>query len=348
MNPLTVAAQGLAALAVLVALRIAGDPLAAAIVGGSLFAVGLVFQLVFWPKPPPKPPPKGKAWLAPLLASLPVVTFVLLGVVPFILALTAPAGKHHHVYHAHHVADVLLAVACGAACVYAASLIDAYIVSPRLRGDRGKRPCQEVKDAKWRPLTQLWLLHRILAYLAVRISLAAGVVIVVVASIHKPSTAVTSAIVAVSSLVAAYLLNRATPIFISAINPPFYVGDKVWVVEEYAAGEKPQTSYYAVDVSIDGVGLLELADSNKAVDRDPSPGGDAGSARTHDRIVAIGDMGRLLRSRRVFAACATECQWVNKYCPIAQQRREHQSDEMTKARRPTQPEPQPPAGASNA
>jgi hypothetical protein len=231
--------------------------------------------------------------------------------------------------------------------VYASSLVDAYIVSPRLRGDRGKRPCEESKDAGWRPLTQLWLLHRILAYLAVRISLAAGVLIVVVASIHKPSTTVTSAIVAVSSLVAGYLLNRATPIFISAINPPFYVGDKVWLVEEYAAGVKPQTCYYAVDVSIDGVGLLELADSNRVLDRESTQGPDARIGRTHDRIVAIGDTGRLLRSRRTFTECATNnCRLVNKYCPIAQHHRDQESDDAEQSR--DQQEAQPPASTPDA
>jgi hypothetical protein len=311
MNPLTVALQGAATLAVLVALRIAGHPLAAAIVGGSLLVIGLLFQVIA--------PPKysgGK----PRFADLPPITFALLGLVPMILAVTAPgspSGKHHL---GHHVADVLLALAIGAACVYTSSLIDTYIVSPQLRGDRASRPCCESKDASWRPLTQLWLLHRVLAYLAVRISLGAVVLIVVVASIHKPSTAVTSVIVAVSSLVAGYVLNRATPIFVSAINPPFYVGDKVWLVEEYAAGDKPQTCYYAVDVSIDGVGLLEITDSNDPFNRDPTQDPEARMTRTHDRLVPIGDMSRLLRSRRTFSACApgSGCRHVNKYCPDAQ------------------------------
>ena len=83
------------------------------------------------------------------------------------------------------------------------------------------------------------------------------------------------------------------------------------LAEEYGTGVTNRPVYYVVDVSIEGVKLLQL-------DEDGLPKGAAGKdpGRKHDRSLALVDVPRLLRFRGRFTGCDQVCSMANHNRPI--------------------------------
>lgn len=193
--------------------------------------------------------------------------------------------------------------AAGAGAVYLSSLLDRYYVRPRMSGGHwdAAMPCHPYgRKPNWRRVTQIWLLHRLLSYLAV-VAAGAGMVILPLAHwLGGLTQADIAAIAAAATILAGYYLSRAAPVIAFVENPPVSVGDVIDVAEEFET-EIGFSSYYVVDVSVEGLKLRRLPPQ--------------GALRTHDRLLDINDVSRLLRARDVdHKPCASCCQLVNVHC----------------------------------
>jgi hypothetical protein len=192
--------------------------------------------------------------------------------------------------------------------LYLSSLIDWSYVVPRMkgRGDVEHLPCRSSTLARWQTVTQIWLAHRIAAYLIVRMGLLAAIVLIAARLLPPLSNSAVSAMATVVAALLIFYVNRVVVVGSLVSNPPIQVGDKVVLAEEFGTGVAKRPSYYVVDVSIEGVKLLEL-------DEDDQPR-HVGLQRGHDRSLSLADVGRLLRAREQFQGCRSKCCQANKYC----------------------------------
>lgn len=206
------------------------------------------------------------------------------------------------------VVAITLAATAAASVIYLSSLVDWFYVVPRMRGARGKMPCTHSLDSCWGSITRVWLLHRLTAMLVLVVANAA---IVGLAAnrwlLGKDNKVIAGGIAAAATVLAGYYLTRAASVIAFVQHPPLQVGDKIQLAAEFTETD-PDRSYYVVDVALEGVRLLAL----DAYDRVLYP---AQAAKTHDRVLDIADVARLLRSRRAFGACDVKCKHANPHCP---------------------------------
>jgi hypothetical protein len=123
---------------------------------------------------------------------------------------------------------------------------------------------------------------------------------------HNIPQPISSVLTAATALLVAYIFSRVTQVASLSQNPPLRVGDTVVLAEEYGTGVESRPTYYVVDVALEGVQLRELR-SGQPIDP---------NTHSHDRVLEIKDINRLLRAREMFDGCAKECAGVNKYCPL--------------------------------
>lgn len=204
-----------------------------------------------------------------------------------------------------------------AAVLFLSSLIDWTYIKPAMEGERGlsTMPCRSSTERRWRTVTRRWLAHRVVAYLTLRLALVSALAVAVVAevlslNVHiKPSgaTVIAAVLGTGGTAILVFFLNRFVPVLTVVSNPPLQVGDQVVLAEEYGAGVAERPVYYVVDVSIEGIKLLELGPDGR-------PRGDY--PRTHDRSLSVADAPRLLRFRGPFSGCAKHCSRANPYCPL--------------------------------
>jgi hypothetical protein len=201
----------------------------------------------------------------------------------------------------------LTTAAVGTSAIFLSALVDWSYTTPRRRGTRhGSRPCTDSGSERWRALTRNWLWHRIASFALVRLAAGTFVGIVIFGVFSDVPDPIVSVLTAAAALLAAYVVSRISPAATVSQNPPLRVGDAVTLAEEFGTGVHDQPIYYVVDVAVEGVQLRELHNGtpNGAVER------------SHDRVLEIKDINRLLRVREPYAGCLRRCQRVNKYCPL--------------------------------
>lgn len=204
-----------------------------------------------------------------------------------------------------------------ASVLYLSSLIDWTYVKPAMGGERGlgTMPCRSSTERRWRTVTRRWLGHRVAAYLALRLAVVAALVVGVVAEVlslnvdikQSGATVIAAVLGTGGTAILVFFLNRFVPVLTVVSNPPLQVGDQVVLAEEYGAGVAERPVYYVVDVSIEGIKLLELGLDGRPRGSHP---------RTHDRSLNVADAPRLLRFRGRFTGCAERCCRANPYCPL--------------------------------
>jgi hypothetical protein len=210
-------------------------------------------------------------------------------------------------------------VAFMAAVIGLSSLVDWCLTVPRLAGygDPQKVPCRTSTAEKWRGVTSLWLTHRIAAYIVVRVGTLAALAFLVAAFRPTISQPIGTAIGAVAAAASVFFLNRLVPVATLASNPPMQVGDKVVLAEEHGTGVERRPTYYVIDVAIEGVKLIEVANPTRRRIRPlQTPDVPLRAGRSHDRTVGLQDIPRLLRERHEYIGCQSTCQGVNAYCPL--------------------------------
>lgn len=209
------------------------------------------------------------------------------------------------------VKALFIAASAALAAVYLSSLTDRYYISPRMRGSHwdGAMPCTPSPAAAWSRVTRIWLLHRMLANLSF---VAGGTIAVAVTANHwigPLNEPIAAAIAATATILAGFYLTRTAPVIALIINPTVEVGDALDLAEEFDVRDKYPT-YYVVDVALEGLKLLKH-DYRAPAARPPR--------LTHDRVLDVTDVSKLLRERLPEKPCSStrvqDCRLVNPHCP---------------------------------
>jgi hypothetical protein len=152
------------------------------------------------------------------------------------------------------VDTLIVGVTVGAISVFFSSLIDWYVILPKISGLAGPAPCECAGGSHWKYTTSIWYFHRAAA--TALIYLAATGVPSYMGGTAKGSGIVAWGIVAVIVATAGGYFFRA--MFLAgwyAFNPPILVGDQIFVnVAEEGDGDVAVRRHraYVLDVSLQG------------------------------------------------------------------------------------------------
>jgi hypothetical protein len=244
------------------------------------------------------------ALLGVLLLAVNWRSLVPVGVSPLILIagpcfalLRVPEVREGAPEHTLAVLAITVLAATMFLLMYLSSLVDWCYVLPRLRGGTGRRPCTDSLDPYWRQLTRTWLLHRLIATIA----LVAGTIAVVAIAANEwvlgLNQVVAAALAAAATVLAGFYLSRLPYAVAMMVNPPLQVGDKVQLAEAF---QLPAVcpNYFVSEVSLEGVKLVELDDGDSRARPNPHC--------SYDRMLDLTDVHKLTPCR--------ECKGVNPFC----------------------------------
>jgi hypothetical protein len=169
---------------------------------------------------------------------------------------------------------LIVGLAVGSVGVFVSSLVDWYVILPKVSGIARLAPCEQSGGTRWKYTTDIWYFHRAVATALVYLA-ATGI------PVYMGSTASGSAVAAwgvVSTIVAAAGAYFFRAMFLAgwyAFNPPVLVGDQIFVdVPEEGDGDVRvhRRRAYVLDVSLQGVKYKVLHDGRytggRFVDRD--------------------------------------------------------------------------------
>lgn len=211
-------------------------------------------------------------------------------------------------------------LAIAAAAIYLSSLVDWYVILPRMSGQLGARPCRD-RDPRfpfphsWKEVTRWWYIHRIVATVAFRFLLAAAIAAVLGQFIGVGEEAKIIAGL-VLGVFATYVSTLSSAVFQGA-QPKLLVGETV-IVEPRPRRQlwPPFTKIhppalddrqYVIDVSVEGIHMTAAAPREQPELPEPR------FVREADRLALVNhDSARL--SSREFSGCAHRCSGINWYC----------------------------------
>jgi hypothetical protein len=226
-------------------------------------------------------------------------------------------------------------VAAAVAGVYLSSLVDWYIILPRISGQLGVRPCRDHNGQHprfpktWRETTRWWYNHRIAAALILSFGLSFAVTSTIKQYVSVPGGAFVVATVAVAGF--ASYRKAAFRAFFEAGHPTFIVGR---TVHRSRAKRRPLRSFklggrtftirglrkeavgplgpreYVYDVSLECVQLVAVRDRERAIPRDEN--GDVIYEDDPEKVL-LKDIGAAKRAKP-FEGCTKSCSGVNWYC----------------------------------
>lgn len=286
--------QGVAAGLFVLGVRLFGNTTEAfAYAGGVLLAAAIVWV---WSWPARRRLRAGAGFgerseLVRVLGSL--AALALLQLAQRIPRLNGWSGFVHVGAHPSLVLTMTLIALTAAALVYLSSLIDWFYVRPHF--EHSFWPANDGRtDRRWRMVTRVRLVHRLIAVLGVLGGATSIVALAANAWVSKPlGDTAAAAISAVATIIAGYYLVRAAPLVALATNPLIQICDVVELAEEFNVSDPPSSRrYFVVDIAWEGVKLLELP-------RLWSPGTVLAPRAPHyDRMVDVGEIAKLLRRRR--------------------------------------------------
>ena len=160
------------------------------------------------------------------------------------------------------VDTLIVGITVGAIAVFLSSLVDWYVILPKVSGLAGPAPCECAGGARWKYTTDVWYFHRAAA--TALIYLAATGIPSYMGGTSKGSGIVAWGIVAVIIATAGGYFFRA--MFLAgwyAFNPPILVGDQIFVnVAEEGDGDVAvrRRRAYVLDVSLQGAKYKVLHD----------------------------------------------------------------------------------------
>ncbi|HEX5851558.1 MAG TPA: hypothetical protein VFY36_00550 [Solirubrobacteraceae bacterium] len=223
-----------------------------------------------------------------------------------------------------------------AAGILLSSLVDWYVILPRISGLLGARPCRgpDTDHARfprtWRETTRWWYVHRIVAALLLRFGVSYAVVLTVSHQISLPGGASIVGGAAAGSF-AAYLAAIPAAVW-EAGHPSMIVGRTMRrhdvqrtrraatirgrrialpIPKRRAVGPlRPRE--YVYDVALESVQLVPAAARERAIPRDED--GNTVYERNPTKI-AVRDVGPSRpEPAEPFAGCREQCSGINWYC----------------------------------
>jgi hypothetical protein len=226
---------------------------------------------------------------------------------PLVLGVYALVTSSQALHAASFVLDAVATAAFVSVVVYGSSLVDWYLILPRLSGMLGPRPCRQDGDFEtfprtWREVTRWWYGHRIVAdfVLVYGAALAAGMVVAGIAGASSPW--MDFAFSAVFGTVGAYR---------KALGP----AAKEWMHPRLVVGRTVSTRFggrrYVFDIAIEGVQVVPaerfeeraeqmLADEGPEFERHPE----------RVPLANVDEMG----DGSPYAGCDRRCAGISWYC----------------------------------
>jgi hypothetical protein len=243
-----------------------------------------------------------------------LVPTVLLIVASFVLGLK-PAGD------AAATARVALSfLSIAAVAIYLSSLVDWYVILPRISGQLGARPCRD-RDPRfpfphsWKEVTRWWYIHRIVATVAFRFMLAAAIAAILGEFIGAgEETRIVAGLVL--GIFATYMSTLSAAVFQGA-QPKLLVGEtvlvqarprrQIWPPFKMIHPPALDGRQYVIDVSLEGIHLTPADPREQPGPFDPR------FVKEADRLPLVNhDSARL--AREPFSGCAARCAGINWYC----------------------------------
>jgi hypothetical protein len=231
----------------------------------------------------------------------------------------------------HAVHGVLAALTPPAAAIWGSSLVDWYLILPRISGQLGPRPCRAAEEEEqfpfpetWREVTRLWYIHRAVGTLAFRLGLilAAGVIadslsdFGFLAQLFAWTITFAFGGYAIVAIWRGFTLSRQVR---QAGHVKGIVGQTV-VVDRRAGERHPWLFWrelpvlqfdgrrYVVDVALEGIQLARAQPREKE---------DLGRLPRFEKEVdslELADVGALRQGHPKFSGCAGRCSGINWYC----------------------------------
>jgi hypothetical protein len=211
-------------------------------------------------------------------------------------------------------------LAIAAATIYLSSLVDWYVILPRVSGQLGPRPCRE-RDPRfpfphsWKEVTRWWYIHRIVATVAFRFLLAGAIAAVLGQFIGAGQEAKILAGL-ILGVFATYVSTLSSAVFQGA-QPKLLVGETVIVRPRARRQWWPPFSnvhpphldgrQYVIDVSLEGIHLTS------ATLREQPELPKRRFVREADRLPLVNHDSAHL-SPQEFSGCAHRCSGINWYC----------------------------------
>ena len=205
--------------------------------------------------------------------------------------------------------------------VYASSLVDWYVILPRISGQLGYRPCRSADPEfpfphSWKEVTRWWYIHRIIGALIFRVFVALAATAIVGQLIGAGvQTKVAAGLII--GLFGPYMASIPDAVM-QASQPKVLVGQTVLVKARARRQYLPpfrklfppelDGSQYVVDVSLEGVHLTATAPRE-----DGAPPADKPYVRNPDRL----ELANLVSARlapRQLRGCDGRCGGINWYC----------------------------------
>ena len=208
-----------------------------------------------------------------------------------------------------------------AAAIYISSLVDWYVILPRISGQLGARPCRTGDPQfpfphTWKEVTRWWYIHRISGALVFRVFLGLALATVIGDLIGAGEQ--TKVLVGLMmGMFAAYMAAIPWAV-LEAAQVKVLVGQTVLVKARprrqlsppFPKVEPPDLRgrQYVVDISLEGVHLASV----RSREEDPLPSPPE-FLRHPDRI-AVANLNSTRLSPQPFSACQMQCSGVNWYC----------------------------------
>jgi hypothetical protein len=143
-----------------------------------------------------------------------------------------PLSSHHH--------DVAVKLACAVGIMIATIVVsgafDWYLILPQLAGYIGVQPCRSSFAPKWRWVTGVWYLHRIVAAIATIGGPTAAAIILSSYWLGHVDEFIAAEAIAIAGLIAANYKFRLPTATMLSLNPQVHVGDAVRYATAPVAG----------------------------------------------------------------------------------------------------------------
>jgi hypothetical protein len=235
----------------------------------------------------------------------------------FLLGSADPLEGHAAVH------DAAVALAPTAGVVWGSSLVDWYLILPRISGQLGARPCRAAFEEEWftfpwtwKEVTRWWYIHRVIGTLVFRLGLSAAIAAVVAALTGLDLLAEVIASIAML-LFGAYAAATLARGIAQAGHAKAIVGQTVKVDRR---GERRRWwqpwrkleplqldgRRYVVDVALESVQLAEV-DPREAENLPPRFEKDFDG-------VPLSDVNAIHQTSPKFSGCEGRCSGINWYC----------------------------------
>jgi hypothetical protein len=227
-----------------------------------------------------------------------------------------------------------LLVAAAASAVYLSSLVDWFVILPRISGMLGARPCRPEREHHprfphtWRDTTRWWLIHRIVAALGLRFGLAYALTLTVHRYVSMPGgTKIVAG--ALLGFLASYL--KAVPsAAMQAGHPTMIVGDTLRRFEVSRVPRRIRVLRSSIalpvkkrvesgivsprewvyDIALEGVQVVVASERERA---GPRLADGSIDYENRPRKIRLQDINRC-QPADAFHGCEGRCSGINWYC----------------------------------